>query len=558
MRSLLIAAACAAGLLVTPALAQPRAADAILILDASGSMWGQVEGQTKIVAARKAVDTILARWKPGDRLGLMAYGHRSKGECRDIELIVPVGPVDAVAIKGALQRLNPRGKTPIAASLREAAGILKHTENQATVILVSDGVETCDPNPCAIAADLKKASIGFTAHVVGFDVTDPVAKAQLQCIARATGGVYLDAGNAAGLDSAMTRVAQAAQGQKIASEAPAAAPRARDPFEGRNLRATARLAEGSDPLTDRRISWQLREINAEKAPGDIVIVEYGARLAVKAPTGAFFITVGLGETSRSVPVTIEPGKTLTLDLVLDAAVVTSTGAVEGSGARAEGVTWAVERKDGETVTTVYDAVPGFVLPAGDYVLKLSKGSAAATKAFRVEAGDSIDLAMSLAVGRLAVDALYAAAGPKVEEGLSVEFRHPPKAVGEDGEWVMTLYDPLSIANLAAGPYDMIIGTGDAKKTIRIEIASGQDRRLTVDLNAGVVALTATSGQRIEIGETRKSITGTRKILVTNDDGAFQTALPAGDYLAILSQDGKIVSETPLRVAAGERVELTLK
>lgn len=242
MRSLLIMAACAAAWLATPVLAQSRAADAILILDASGSMWGQVEGQTKIVAARKAVDTILARWKPADRLGLMAYGHRAKGECRDIELVVPVGPIDAGAVRGAVQRLNPRGKTPIAASLREAAGILKHTENKSTVILVSDGIETCDPDPCAVAAELKKAGVGFTAHVVGFDVTDPLAKTQLQCIARATGGVYLDARNAAGLDGAMTRVAQAAQGQKVASEAPAAAPRARDPFEGRNLRATARLA----------------------------------------------------------------------------------------------------------------------------------------------------------------------------------------------------------------------------------------------------------------------------------------------------------------------------
>lgn len=62
----------------------------------------------------------------------------------------------------------------------------------------------------------------------------------------------------------------------------------------------------------------------------------------------------------------------------------------------------------------------------------------------------------------------------------------------------------------------------------------------------------------EIGETRKSITGVRKILVSNDDGVFQTAPPAGEHLAILSQDGETLSETPLRVAAGERAELTLK
>ncbi len=168
-----------------PAAAQTG--DAILILDASGSMWGRVDGQTKISAARKAVDSILSKWKPSDRLGLMAYGHRTKGDCRDIELVVPVGDFDAGKIRSAVRGLNPKGKTPMADSLRAAAQALRSSENKATVILVSDGIETCSPDPCAVAAELKKAGVNFTAHVIGFDVTDPAAKSQLQCIARATG-----------------------------------------------------------------------------------------------------------------------------------------------------------------------------------------------------------------------------------------------------------------------------------------------------------------------------------------------------------------------------------
>src|ERR1700754_2822804 len=89
-----------------------QSGDAILILDASGSMWGQVDGQTKISAARAAVDTILRKWKPSDRLGLIAYGHRSKGDCKDIELLAPVSTFDPAAIKKAVNALNPKGKTP--------------------------------------------------------------------------------------------------------------------------------------------------------------------------------------------------------------------------------------------------------------------------------------------------------------------------------------------------------------------------------------------------------------------------------------------------------------
>src|SRR4026208_880569 len=90
--------------LASPAMAQ--GIDAILILDASGSMWGQVDGQTKIAAARNAVDSILSKWRPTDRLGLIAYGHRSKGDCKDIELMIPVSRFDPARIKAAVNGLN--------------------------------------------------------------------------------------------------------------------------------------------------------------------------------------------------------------------------------------------------------------------------------------------------------------------------------------------------------------------------------------------------------------------------------------------------------------------
>lgn len=206
-----------AGLLAASVVsASAQGTDAILILDASGSMWGQVDGQTKIAAARRAVGSILSKWNPSDRLGLIAYGHRSKGDCKDIEMVVPVSRFDPARIKSAVDPLNPKGKTPMADSLRAAAASLKTTENKGTVILVSDGIETCVADPCAVAAELKKAGVGLVAHVVGFDIVDPAAKAQLQCIARATGGVYLDANNASALENAMGRAVEAAQGARRA------------------------------------------------------------------------------------------------------------------------------------------------------------------------------------------------------------------------------------------------------------------------------------------------------------------------------------------------------
>lgn len=543
---LLIGGACG----LRPAVAQ--GGDAILILDASGSMWGVVEGQTKISAARRAVDSILARWKPSDRLGLMAYGHRAKGDCKDIELLVPVGAFDAAKIKSAVDAISPKGKTPIADSLRAAARALRSSEAKATVILVSDGIETCAPDPCAVAAELKKSGVGFTAHVVGFDVADPVAKAQLQCIARATGGVYLDARNAAGLENALGRAVEATQGARVASEAPAKT--ADDPLKDKNLRAIARLAAGLDPITDEGLTWTLSKANPDGSEGEYVQTEYAPRLAIPAAPGQYLLVVTHGAASRSVPVTVEKGKIANLDVVLDAGFVVSEGKIGGSNAKAENVTWELRPAQGDNVLTVYDPVPRFVVPAGDYTLKLSKGTASVSKAFTVTAGDTMNVALTLDAGRVIVTALYAAGGPPVKDELAVEIRQPPAVDGDLGEWVMTNYGPEIPFDLAAGPYDAIASVGKAVVTQRIEVKPGETKRIAVVLNAGVAGFKAPGSSAIEIVSEERDINDQRTSFATGFEPGFNIALPAGRYVAVVDFDGTKV-EKPFVVTAGKRTNV---
>ena len=47
---------------------------AILVLDASGSMWGQIEGVNKIVIAREVVGDLLGTLPEDQALGLVAFG----------------------------------------------------------------------------------------------------------------------------------------------------------------------------------------------------------------------------------------------------------------------------------------------------------------------------------------------------------------------------------------------------------------------------------------------------------------------------------------------------
>ncbi len=86
-----------------------------------------------------------------------------------------------------------------------AANELKFTEDNATVILISDGKETCNADPCETATELEKLGVNFTAHVIGFGV-DKKTSEQLQCIAKNTGGLYFPANNAEQLSVALKQI----------------------------------------------------------------------------------------------------------------------------------------------------------------------------------------------------------------------------------------------------------------------------------------------------------------------------------------------------------------
>lgn len=202
-------------------MALPLAAQAqdrpntILVLDASGSMWGQIDGVAKITIAQDVVTGLLQTLPDNQSLGLTVYGHRRRGDCADIETVVAPAPGTRDEIAAAVAAIQPLGKTPMTDAVIAAAESLRYTEEAATVILVSDGVETCNPDPCAAARALEQAGINFTAHVIGFDITDPEALRQMQCIADETGGRFLTAANASELTAALADVAVAPEPEPV-------------------------------------------------------------------------------------------------------------------------------------------------------------------------------------------------------------------------------------------------------------------------------------------------------------------------------------------------------
>ncbi|MBX6321571.1 MAG: VWA domain-containing protein, partial [Rhodospirillaceae bacterium] len=189
----------------------------VMVIDSSGSMAAQEpDGRTRLDAARATIARALAGWPEGGDLAVIAYGHRRQGDCADIETIVPLGPLSLPQVEERLARLRARGKTPIGAALKQAAGLLP--DSGGTIVLVSDGLETCGADPCAVAEALRRANASLVIHVIGLGMTRR-EMAELSCIAENGGGRPFDAADASGLATALGSVVE-----EIVATAPAAEP----------------------------------------------------------------------------------------------------------------------------------------------------------------------------------------------------------------------------------------------------------------------------------------------------------------------------------------------
>ena len=182
---------------------QEQPSPILFIYDASGSMWGQLNGKTKKEIASNVLETTINRMSENQNIGLIAYGHRSKGDCNDIEYMVNLSNTSKQAITNAIDGINPLGKTPLALSATLAINSLKMSNTKATIILITDGIESCDGDLCQIVTDAKANGIDFKLHIVGFGLKDG-EKEQLKCSATAGGGNYYDANDTTELGDGLT------------------------------------------------------------------------------------------------------------------------------------------------------------------------------------------------------------------------------------------------------------------------------------------------------------------------------------------------------------------
>jgi hypothetical protein len=184
-----------------------------LVLDSSGSMAERIGSESRMQIAKRVLRDVIEAIpeRPGVNVGFRIYGHRGNNtergrpvSCRSSELLVPIDGVDKEAILEQVDAARPTGWTPLAYSIGRAAGDFEHALEGVVnaVVLVTDGLETCGGDPCAVSGALHASDVQLVTHVVSF-AQSRQERQVLRCVAENGGGMLLGADNADQLSDAL-------------------------------------------------------------------------------------------------------------------------------------------------------------------------------------------------------------------------------------------------------------------------------------------------------------------------------------------------------------------
>jgi Ca-activated chloride channel family protein len=154
--------------------------------------WG--DGQTRFDAAKEILSKNVNELRniPNLEIALRVYGHQSPitanyQDCNDTKLEVPFGQANHDQILTKIRTIKAKGTTPIAMTLQASAEDFPDKNAKNIIILITDGLEACPMDPCAVARELKAKDINVTPFVVGLGM-DLSYLEKFRCI-----GSYSDA-----------------------------------------------------------------------------------------------------------------------------------------------------------------------------------------------------------------------------------------------------------------------------------------------------------------------------------------------------------------------------
>jgi len=607
----LLGAGAAAAQTAPPPAAQPGLPTAIVVLDASSSMKEKAGGASKIDSVRTALGQAVETYGGRLSFGLVAFGHRKASNCADSEILAKPGELTAETQSALLEKIKPKGQSPIAAALTDAASGAP-AQARLDIVLIADGGDSCDADACSTAVAMKEKSPSLRVHVIGFGDKQEDLK-PLSCLAGTTGGTFVVAANADELKQGLAAILDTAAAspqappQTVARDESAAAPPPAiallpgmstvQPlhFDTRPARTPPQSAPSKppepaaqpDPNTapaqtpPQSVETEKQQPAAEPEPNATQAQTPAQEAAAEAqqpaaetepPSQPRPEAEGAGETavqkSASPPpsrtAAVEPKKPAISDAVQNRrpVPVTFKALVSEGGPRLQsGLTWRVYESKAslpnaryKLVSTHRDAMPTAALLPGEYLVNAAYGLSNLTKKIKVESGRSVEETFVLNTGGLKLAAVLPSGDPLPTSPARYDILSDEADQFGHRKMVLRNAKPDTVIRLNAGAYHIECLYGDANATVKADVTVEPGKITEATLKQTGAKTTFKLVQSLggeALADTKWTILTSAGDVVKENAGALPTHILApGSYSVIADHAGLNYTRT-FSIGSGE-------
>jgi Ca-activated chloride channel family protein len=493
-------AAAIAALAGAGAEAQVAPPTTMIVLDGSGSMWGNLatEKLAKLEMTRAALRALLPSLRTDARIGIASFGHRRRGNCGDAEVILPPDINSPERLAQPIEKLNAMGKGPLVLALRESVQAIAGA-TPASIVLVADDLDNCGQDVCTALGDILAANPKLVVHTVaiGFD------KAKLDhisCIPRQTGGKLWDAQDAAGFNSAIGQAVKLAllQNEPAAPAPVPAQAEAQKPAAGAppGLYLSAGLGPTSATL-DTPVHWRITKSGADGQP---VRETRAAAVFEKLEPGSYDIEadVGLAHARRTVDVAADQAVQVRVDLNAGVLKMQARSTTAAPPLTSPVFTVSPAKADAADapIWVGRDTQPEILLPAGDYVVTAQNGLARQQTSVTIGAATGTSFNSMLGSGTLELSATRgnaAVPGDAVADGVTFILHQDDPDAPQGRREVARSAAPAPSFMLPSGTYYVTARTATSEVRDQLAIGAGDVVKRALPLSLAQVKLSATLG-----------------------------------------------------------------
>ncbi|MTD96227.1 VWA domain-containing protein [Hyphomicrobium sp. xq] len=472
----------------------------MIVLDGSGSMWGNLgtEKLSKLEMARAALRALLPSLRTDARIGIASFGHRRRGNCGDAEVILPPDINGPERLTQPVEKLNAMGKGPLVLALRESAQAIAGA-TPASIVLVADDLDNCGQDVCTALGDILATNPNLVVHTVAIGFDKPKLD-HISCIPRQTGGKLWDAQDAVGFNSAIGQAVKLAllqSGPTAPAPEPAQA-EAQKPAAGAppGLYLSAGLGPTSATL-DTPVHWRITKSGADGQP---VRDTRAAAVFEKLEPGSYDIEadVGLARARQTVDVAADQAVQVRVDLNAGVLKMQARSTTAAPPLTSPVFTVSPAKADaGDAPIWVgRDTQPEILLPAGDYVVTAQNGLARQQTSVTIGAATGTSFNSMLASGTLELSATRGTAavpGDAVDDGVTFILHQDDPDAPQGRREVARSAAPAPSFMLPSGTYYVTARTATSEARDQLAIGAGDVVKRALPLSLAQVKLSATLG-----------------------------------------------------------------